>query len=325
MKVYEILSEAPAVPAGYTTTASGLMVPNNSVSPPAAAPAPTTAPVNTNPYYQAGARTAKNTQRLNKLKGKGLVGDAKVAYAKLVQQLKGRGKAADIWKTAQATKSAVGAAKLATFMKNVGGPLSMFVKAVDLYDIITDYYTAIGAVEEAHQNGDLSEDAAESQTIFKSYVSQLNGVLSVKLTTWFLHARTSFNIALWIARIVRWIVGGTSAVATGGIGLAAVVATEAFFIWLERWIDTDEGRDWFLTGVVGSMIIGLGRIEGSVWDALFGYYKKQDKAKATVQNKKALDTATTPADKAAAQQKIDTEKATQDRSDDIDALQKQLK
>ena len=319
MKVYQIISEATPQYNPGAQARRAAMKPQV-----AATSAPATS-ANPNPYYQAGSKMVKNTQRLDKLKGKGVVGDTRVGYAKLVQQLKGRAKAADIWKTAQEAKSAVGAAKLATFMKNIGGPLSILIKTGELYNIITDYYDAIGGVEEAYQNEDLSTDAAENETIFKSYVSQLRGILTVKLAAWFANAYSSFKLAMIAARIIRWVAGGTSTIATGGIGLAAVIATEGFFIWFERWIDTPEGRDWFLTDVVGSIIIGLGKIESSAWDSLTGYYKKQANAKTTVQNKKALDTATTPADKAAAQQKIDIAKATQDRSDDIDALQKELK
>jgi hypothetical protein len=277
---------------------------------------------------RAAARNAKtdaNNQRLDQLKGKGKIGDARVEYAKLVQQLKGKAAVKDIYDAAKNAKSAIGAFKLETFMKNVGGPISMFVRAVDLYAIIQEYYNVTGSIEEAYQNGDLSDDAAENAAIFKSYISQINGVLTSKLAVWYGHAKTSFKIAKWIARIIRWAVGATGTVATGGIGLAAVIASEAFFIWLERWLDSDQGRDWLLNGYIGMAIIGLGKIEGSVYDAVTSYYKKQAGEKTNVQNKKALDTATTPADKAAAQQTIDTAKATQDRSDDIDALQKELK
>lgn len=327
MKVYQIISEA--VPQNYNPGALArrqamrTQTAAPAATPPVAAPA---APLST--AQKAAARTAKtgaNVQRLDQLKGKGTVGDARVAYAKLVQQLKGKAAVKDIYDTAKNAKSAVGAAKLETFMKNVGGPISMFVRAVDLYAIIQEYYNVVGSIEEAYKNGDLSDDAAESDRIFKSYISQVNGVLTSKLAVWYVHARTSFKIAKWIARIIRWVAGGTTTLATGGIGLAAVIASEAFFIWLERWLDSDQGRDWLLNGYIGMAIIGLGKIEGSVYDTVTGYYKKQAGAKTDVQNKKALDTATTPQEKQAAQSAIDTKKSAQARSDDIDALQKELK
>jgi hypothetical protein len=329
MKVYQIISEAPGgTPPPQKASARLQAMQANAQARRAAAmpPAAPAAPLTT--AQKAAARAAKtgaNIQKLDQLKGKGAVGDARVAYSQLVQKLKGRAAVKDIYDTAKNAKSALGAAKLETFMKNVGGPIGMFVKAVDLYAIIQEYYNVVGSIEEAYKNGDLSNDEAESAGIFKSYISQVNGVLTAKLAVWFVHAKTSFNIAKWIARIVRWVAGGTTTLATGGIGLAAVVASEAFFIWLERFLDSDAGRDWLLNGYIGMAIIGLGKVEGSVWDSLTGYYTNQAKDKTTVQNKKALDTATTPADKAAAQQTIDTAKATQDRSDDIDALQKKLK
>ena len=104
-----------------------------------------------------------------------------------------------------------------------------------------------------------------------------------------------------------------------------MIASEAFFIWLERWLDSDQGRDWLLNGYVGDAIIGLGKIEGSIYDTLTGYYTKQAGVKTDVQNKKALDAATTPQEKQAAQAAIDNKQTAQDRSDDIDALQKELK
>jgi hypothetical protein len=324
MKVYQIISEV--TPQNYNPGALArrqAMRTQAPVAPPVAAPA---APLTT--AQQAAARAAKttaNVQRLDQLKGKGKIGDAKVEYAKLVQQLRGKAAVKDIYETAKNLKSARGAYKLETFMKNIGGPISMFIRAVDLLAIAREYYNVVGSIEDAYQNGDLSEDEAESARIFKSYISQVNGVLTAKLAVWYVHARTSFKIAKWIARIIRWVAGGTTTIATGGIGLAAVIASEAFFIWLERFLDSDQGRDWLLNGYIGMLIIGLGKAEGSVWDSLTGYYTKQAGVKTDVQNKKALDTATTPQEKQAAQAAIDNKQSAQDRSDDIDALQKKLK
>jgi hypothetical protein len=333
MKVYEILSEAPAVPSGYTTTASGLVVPQSAV-PTTAAPQPapqTSSPQTTAPQttaQKAAARSAKttaNVQRIDRLKAKGKIGGVGAEYAKLVQKLKGRAAVKDIWDSAKNAKSKLGAAKLETFLKNIGGPFAAFFRYTDLLSIVKEYYDAVGAIEEAYQNGDLANDPAESDAIFKSYISQMNGVLTSKMLAWWVHAKTSFTIAKWVARLLRLMVGATTTIGTGGIGIAAVIASEVFFIWLERWLDSDAGRDALLNGYIGMLVINVGKVEGSLVDFVFGYYKKQSKEKDNVQNKKALDTATTPDAKAAAQQKIDTTKAAQDRSDDIDALQKELK
>ena len=322
MKVYDIISE---VTPQYNP---GAQARRAAMQPPPYVPSKTAPTATLSTSQKADARSAKTTanmQRLDRLRRQGKIGPVNAAYGKLIQQLKGKAAVKDIWDTAKNVKSAAGSAKLATFMKNIGGPVATFIRYVSLADIIKEYYDVIGAIEEAHQNGDLSEDPAESQTIFKSYVSQINGVLSAKLLAWYLAKKTSFTIAKWVARLIRWAVGATGTIATAGVGLAAVVASEGFFIWLERWLDSDQGRDWLLNGYIGMAIINLGKIEGSVYDSVTGYYQKQEKAKAGVQNKKAVDTAATPADKAAAQQKIDAEKAAQDRSDDIDALQAKLK
>jgi hypothetical protein len=316
MKVYEILSEAPAVPPGYTTTASGLVVPQSAVPTPTAAPQP--APQPTSPQttaQKAAARSAKttaNVQRIDRLTAKGKIGVVGAEYTKLVQKLKGRAAVKDIWDSAKNVKSKAGAAKLETFLKNIGGPLSTFFKATDFLSICKEYYDAVGAIQEAYQNGDLANNPAESDAIFKSYISQMNGVLTSKMLAWWLHLKTSFTIAKWVARLLRLMVGATTTISTGGIGIAAVIASEAFFIWLERWLDSDAGRDSLLNGYIGMLVINVGKVEGSLVDWVYGYYTKQSKEKDNVQNKKALATATTPDAKAAAQQKIDTATAAAD-------------
>jgi hypothetical protein len=323
MKVYDIISEAqPQYNPGALARRQAMR------TQPSAAPtvATTSAPMTTG--QKAASRSAKTTaniQRVGKLKGKGAVGDARVAYAQIVQKLKGRAAVKDIYDTAKNAKSALATAKLETFMKNIGSPAAALIRYISLYDIITDYFNVVGVVEEAYQNGDLSEDSAENDAIFKSYISQLNGILTAKLAVWYAGKKTSFTIAKWVARFIRLIVGGGTTLATAGIGLAAVVASEGFFIWLERFLDSDQGRDWLLNTWFGPWIIGLGKVQGSVWDSLTGYYKDQAGAKDDVQNKKALATATTPQAKQAAQATIDAKKAAQARSDDIDALQKELK
>lgn len=92
----------------------------------------------------------------------------------------------------------------------------------------------------------------------------------------------------WTA-FVRRLVMFLSAGATFGIGLAAGITVEAMILWLQYWLKTPEGREWWKSSFIEPYIrYGAAALDGA-WQSLVGFYNKTTKGEFKTSTDVALD------------------------------------
>jgi hypothetical protein len=256
MKIYELLSEAPNI-GPTTTTPSGIIIPQTAATPPAGT---TTPPANTAPSKKVSVTGARKT----------------VAPGAGKQTAVGQD-IGNLWKDIQ-KKRRISATRKArvekVWMGKYGFWLSKLMQVIGLGVSLTELYTDLEVAEEAFNEGDITVQQLESIREF------LYGIFTVQvLVPVVRRVVTNVKIVTWIARALRYIVGGAGALVTGGASLAAVLATEGFFIWFQSWLGSDAGKDWiantFLLGIVKTM----GKIPEGAWSSLTNYYDRAEKGK----------------------------------------------
>lgn len=278
MKIYEIISEAPEY-----TTPGGIVIPSGAKT---AAPIskPTTAP--SGPAGKAIDLTTKSGvadraktigRRYDSVKGG--------ALAKLLAHIQKKKKISAGWDEFKKTSNANSTKQFLKFQQRAGKVISWGMRALGLIVIVTEYYNVTGQLEELYQNDEIDD------AIFKEYIGQCNGILTTQLIAWYAQIKLSSKLAFVLFRIVRWVAGGLSAGATLGASIATIVASEAFFVWFERFLNSPSGQDWLINGYFGPLITNVGYVQGAAWNLLFGYYDKQAVNKA---DKKAKDTGKEP-------------------------------
>lgn len=256
MKIYELISEAPNI-GPTTTTPSGIIIPQTAATPPASTPS---TPANTTPSKKVGVTGARKTVNPTAGKQSSVGQDIGKVWGDIKKKRK-----IDATRKARIEK---------VWMGKYGFWLAKLMQVLGLAISLTELYTDLEVAEEAFNEGEISKQQLESIREF------LYGVFTVQvLVPVVRRAVTNVKIVTWIARALRWVVGGAGAVVTGGASLAAVVATEGFFIWFQAWLGSDAGKAWisetFLLGIVKTM----GKIPEGAMSSLFNYYENAEKGK----------------------------------------------
>lgn len=257
MRIYELLSEAPNI-GPTTTTPSGIIIPQTAATPSGKTPPYT--PSSTTPSKKVGPFGQRTTVNPN-------VGKTSSPGQEI----------GSLWKDIK-KKRRIDATRKAriekVWMGKYGFWLSKLMQVIGIAVSLTELYTDLEVAEEAYNEGDISIKQLESirEFLYGIFTAQTLVPITRRIVT-------NVKIVTWIARALRYIVGGAGAIVTGGASLAAVVATEAFFIWFQSWLGSDAGKDWiantFLLGIVKTM----GKIPEGAMSSLFNYYENAEKGK----------------------------------------------
>jgi hypothetical protein len=160
------------------------------------------------------------------------------------------------------------------WMGRYGTPLVTLMKFLGVVVPLTNLYVDLEAFEQEYANGEVSKDGYEfgREYLFGTFIVQvLTPVLIRRLSqTW---------LVLGITRALVAILSAVSAPFTAGVSIAALVASEAFFLWLQTFLSTGAGKDWLANFVGTNIIRTMGKIPDSAWSSLTDAYKKADKAK----------------------------------------------
>jgi hypothetical protein len=81
--------------------------------------------------------------------------------------------------------------------------------------------------------------------------------------------------------LVRWIKAAgalISAKVTAGISIAAHLASEAFLLWFQHWLGTENGRQW-LNALASELVQTLGMPSEAVWTKLMSEFESDNKGK----------------------------------------------
>ena len=224
----------------------------------------------------------------------------------------------DVWDELKVMENAKGLAKYTKFLDStLGKVLRATGIAAGLFIIIKGYYDATGKIETYYETGELTDAQVPGQTAsetFQDWINQSNALLQVHLLEWVVHAVADIRIAALIAKGIIRVGGISSAGATLGASVLALLATEAGFLALETLLTSDSGRKWFAKEFLFDTILAFGSVQSNSYDYLTDYFKNQDLKRSNFAVKqKELE----------AQKKLDAAKLTKDTVA-ITAAQKEL-
>jgi hypothetical protein len=304
MKIYEIISEAPSLPPGYTTTPGGIAVPQSATT-------PTTASASTPPYTPSNSIPSKKV---------GIFGrTAPSKPSKTTPTSTGSSPGQDIGKWVNERQKKWRANKTRAqrvervWMGKYGFFLTSLMKVLGVGIALTELYVDLEGLDEDFQNNQLNKKQVESAREF------LFGVFSAQILVPAVARRIAgAKTILLIVRIIKNLAGAAAGGISAGATIAAAVASEAFFIWLQAWLGSDAGKDWiantFLMGIVKTM----GKIPEGAWSSLTSYYENSEEAKKTKKAELAKK------DPAKAAQRDAEDQAAADREKQIAANEKYI-
>ncbi len=258
MRIYELLSEAPNI-GPTTTTPSGIIIPQTA----APTPAPTSTP-------SAPATPGKKV---------GITGKRQTVAPSGTKQSSPGQDIAKIWKDIQKKRQidATRKARIDQVWKGKYGILlSRTMQVIGIAGSILELLIDLEKVEDEYEAGDISKEQLESlrEFLYGIFLAQVLVPVTRRLVT-------NAKMVTWFVRILRYIVGGAGAIVTGGASLAAVLATEGFFIWFQWWIGSDAGKDWIANTFLLGIVKGMGKIPEGAFSSLTNYYERAEKGKET--------------------------------------------
>jgi hypothetical protein len=263
MKIYQIISEAPSVPAGYTTSAGGIAVPAQVAAQQTAATqaqkqAATAQKVAAQKAAQQAAQQAAAQKAATR---KGRVDTVKTMaynkenpikgklYQKLGIEVKGKLTAAEFnqlrakaLETKKFNQTALG-----KWQGKFGNTVRTALGALQLAGSCIELYTVRAAADEYEAEGLLSP---ENSQIMRDYALRKFTVeVAAQIALW----AASAVIARGLVIVVRALML-TFGIATGGAGLAALVASEIAMQAFLAYIKTEDGREVFARYLAGVLI-----------------------------------------------------------------------
>jgi len=270
MKIYQIISEAPSVPAGYTTTASGLVVPNQVAAQQTAATQAQKQAAAAQKAQQSAAQKAQQVaqqqaaqqaaaqkaatrqgrvdttksmayNKENPVKGK--------LYKALGIDVKGKLTDTDFKKLrAKALENKkFSQTAMGKWQGKFGNTVRTALAALQLAGSCIELYTVRAAADEYEAEGLLSPENAQ---IMRDYALRKFTVeVAAQIAVW----AASAVIARGLVIVVRALML-TFGIATGGAGLAALVASEIAMQAFLGYIKTEDGREVFARYLAGVLI-----------------------------------------------------------------------
>lgn len=244
MKVYDIILEAPNTqqpirPSNIPKRQWKAMTPaqrqaiagTTTPTPPAASPTPATTPTTTT------AATPSNKKNVVSRLAKGpksptVKSTSKNPIAKVVDAAKARARRNTKW-LAQRER---------ILGEKYGWKLKTLFRLFGIWEILTETWATTDVLDEMYQNGEIDDIKLEEGREFAW------GLFNTAVV-----APTAIKIlsnALLLTRLLRFLKNSlavVSAPASLGASIAAAAASEAFFIWLQKWIVSQEGQKWFST------------------------------------------------------------------------------
>lgn len=182
----------------------------------------------------------------------------------------------------RAVKKAIAARTAARAQVISGYVIKPILVVFRIYDQVMDLYEHLAFAEELYANGSISPEEFKRQRGWYIGMWELQ-VLAPTIARALMVSRLVALVARVLVTLITATVGTVAAVPTGGAAaagsIAAVVAEQAFFIWLQKWLQSEQAQD-FLIKHVMMPIVMVGKVSDDAWDMLTGYYKKADEKKA---------------------------------------------
>lgn len=162
----------------------------------------------------------------------------------------------------------------AKWMKLFGTKLVTLMRVLGLVGPLTYLYLDLDSWEQEYVKGMWTREQYEEgrEFLFGIFITQIAAPMIIRRL-----GQVSLVVA--ITRVIRYLLAGVTGAFTGGATVAAVVATEGFFIWLQGFLSSSAGKDWIVNFIGTNIIRTMGKIPDLAWSSLMDTYKKSDQAK----------------------------------------------
>ena len=229
MKVFDIITEQPNIATQpIPGSSSGLVMPAGSRT---ASPVPTTPSASPTTTTNTPATKANAAKRIAQgPKTPTMKSTSKNPIARIVDNAKIRARRNQKW--------LAGREKI--LGEKYGWKLKTLFRLFGIWEILTETWATTDILDEMYQNGEINDQQLEEG---REFVWGLFNTAAVAPTV----IKITSN-ALLLTRLLRFMKNSlavVSAPASLGASIAAAAASEAFFIWLQKWIVSKEGQAWF--------------------------------------------------------------------------------
>jgi hypothetical protein len=146
--------------------------------------------------------------------------------------------------------------------------LTYLMKFLQLAVPLTYLYTDLDGLDQEYKAGNMSgADLTDNREL-------LFGIFATQIVTpLVLRKLANTRAVLFVARVLKTLISVGGAAFTAGASIAAGVAMEAFFVWLQTWLSSDKGKDWIINSfIMNNIVRTMGTISDTVWSELTGYY-----------------------------------------------------
>jgi len=233
MKVFDIIVEQPSVATQpIPGSTSGLIMPAGSRT---ATPAPPAATTSSTPTTSSTTSPKKANTAKRVVKGPNTPtakSTNKNPIARIVDNAKIRARRNQKW--------LAGREKI--LGEKYGWKLKTLFRLFGIWEILTETWATTDVLDDKYQKGEIDQTQLEEG---REFAWGLFNTAAIAPTV----IKVTSN-ALLLTRFLRFMkntLAVVSAPASLGASIAAAAASEAFFIWLQKWIVSTEGQKWFST------------------------------------------------------------------------------
>ena len=186
----------------------------------------------------------------------------------------------DRWIDAKKDVAARKAAATATYAKRAGA-IGKVLDILGIGALIINALVKLNAVEELYTTGQISEERYHDAREWYLGMFEVQ-ILIPAIVSKMRIAKVVGFVARMIVSIIT--LGGSVFGVTAPAALAALVAEQAFFTWLQWFLTTDTATQW-LSKYFAMPIMTGGKLLDGAWDALLDHYKGAEKKKAVTPQK----------------------------------------
>jgi hypothetical protein len=167
--------------------------------------------------------------------------------------------------------------KVARMMEKWGTGTVWLFRILGMTTVVYQCYSDLANLEEDYERGD--EEFLKTQAAYEACREYVFGVAIAQFAVQTVHWVAGGRIAMWIFRVIRWVTAGATAGFTAGASVAALIATEAMFVWFETWIGSEEGKRWISETFLGGILRNFGKIPDGAISKLTDHYSKANTKK----------------------------------------------
>lgn len=156
--------------------------------------------------------------------------------------------------------------------------LRMLFKIIGIAGPLIQLYSELDYAQKEYDSG--KSKVIESQEELAEYRKFAFGLFNIQVLIPAVgRALVNSAIVLRIVRVLKNAIGVAGAIPSMGATIAGIVATEAFFIWLQKFFTSENviANKW-LTGYFMGVIQSFGAVTEIPWSTLVGYYQKDGAA-----------------------------------------------